>query len=480
MARWSNQFAVLAALGVGLTAGKTVKAQDALAPDWVAGKLNERGQHCDKRAEQRAGNRRLLACGAAGVWEVAIEESGPRLLRSYEFPGEVTGFFSEPDGRLWVKLQVQEARPFVSTTTPGLVAFPDATPPAALPEEPPTAATVLPAAPVNPPPSPQPSRSFGSVLSTRPGQAVISLGSVDGISRSDHIEFSVARATRASGDGDGDGDDDDGELSRESVAVGVVTTVTEHNALVRLGLNEAVPTGARANPTRAQLTASLSTPPRVTKLWHVEFLARPFAALDELGGGVLLSGSVGYRFAHLHLQALIDPLAIADVQGKRSVKAASGAAIASYDSQYFEMGLGFGGQTVNEAGFLLDPGSGYAVLQTVRLGALDGLSISARTNVVLFHSQFQFGGMVASGQIPVTRGYWLLLDGGGGNIGYGYGELGLRVMLEGNGLAGSRFLTVTAGGAALFRSGSCPPFEACNETLSYGGPMAGIGYEARF
>jgi len=113
------------------------------------------------------------------------------------------------------------------------------------------------------------------------------------------------------------------------------------------------------------------------------------------------------------------------------------------------------------------------------LGAQDGLNISARTNIVLFHSEFQFGGMVASGQIPVTPGYWLLLNGGGGGIGYGYGELGLRVLLTGNGLAGSKFLTVTAGGAAVFRSGACDQFFNC-QTLVYGGPMAGIGGEWRF
>ena len=64
-------------------------------------------------------------------------------------------------------------------------------------------------------------------------------------------------------------------------------------------------------------------------------------------------------------------------------------------------------------------------------------------------------GMVAQTQIPVSRGYWLLLGGGGGNVGYGYGELGLRVLLKGNGRAGSAFLTTTAGGAAGNGYGTC-------------------------
>jgi hypothetical protein len=126
------------------------------------------------------------------------------------------------------------------------------------------------------------------------------------------------------------------------------------------------------------------------------------------------------------------------------------------------------------------PGSGLSVAQLIRLGAQDGLNISARTSIVLFHSQFDFGGMVGSMQIPVGRGYWLLLGGGGGNVGYGYGEFGLRALLRGNGQSGSRFLTVTAGGAAVFRTGECVTFDPCGFPVTYGGPMAGLGYEMRF
>jgi hypothetical protein len=145
------------------------------------------------------------------------------------------------------------------------------------------------------------------------------------------------------------------------------------------------------------------------------------------------------------------------------------------------LGLGFGLQTVNATDFGLEPGSGMTVVQLIRFGARDGLNFSARTNIALFHSQFQFGGMTGTGQIPLTRGYWFLVSGGGGTVGYGYGELGLRVLLAGNGLAGSKFLTVTAGGVGVFRSGSCDEtFSSCSEDVSYGGPMAGVGGEWRF
>jgi hypothetical protein len=186
------------------------------------------------------------------------------------------------------------------------------------------------------------------------------------------------------------------------------------------------------------------------------------------------------------LRASLDPLALADVKGRESLNAVNAAVIASYDSSFFEMGLGVGAQTVNETDFFVDTGSGWNVAQLVRFGAQDGLNLSARTSVVLFRSEFEFGGMVANLQIPVSRNYWLLFGGGGGNVGYGYGEFGVRALLDGNGHAGTKFLTITAGGAAVFTSATCGEldelnqFPICREPRSYGGPMAGIGSEWRF
>jgi hypothetical protein len=470
MAWWLNKLKVFAAFAAGFTMTDAGLAQDSgsLPPAWLTAKVDERGRHCDRRAEQRDAQKLLVACGAAGVWEFALDEASPRFVRSHDFSGEVVGFMTEPDGRLWVKLQVLEARPFTPGGAPRAVAFPDAAPtPVPVPAAPPAVGVQ---APHPSPPGATLEKTVGRVTRSEPGEVIISLGLLDGVGRGNHIELT-------SDDAEGD----DGGLSRETLAVGVVTNVTEHNARVRLGVSENVPVGAVALPTIGQLTGSLSAPPRVTRLWELQLFARPFVAWDELGGGALLSASLGYRFEHLHLRALLDPLGIADVQDKKAITAFTAAVMASYDSQYFEMGVGFGGQTVNDPDFFLDPGTGWAALQLVRFGAPDGLNISARTNIVLFHSEFQFGGMIASGQIPVTRGYWLLLNGGGGSVGYGFGELGMRVLLTGNALAGSKFLTVTAGGAGMFRSPTCDDdFFSCTQELVYGGPMAGVGGEWRF
>jgi len=472
MAWWLNKITAFAAFAGCLAIVEIAHGQEpgSLPPDWLTTKVDERGRHCDQRAQLRDAKKLLVACGAAGVWELALDDGNPRFVRSYDFAGDVVGFVTEPDGRLWVKLQVLEARPFTPGAAAPAAAFPDPTPAQApVPATPPTVSAPVPLpAPLGATTS---GRYVGRVTRSEPGQVIISLGSVDGVGRGNRIELAIPHSEDLG---------DDAELTRETLAVGVVTNTTERSARVRLGLNESVPVGAVATPTIGQLTSSLSAPPRATRLWDLQLFARPFVAWGELGAGALLSASIGYRFEHLRLQALVDPLGIADVQEKRAITAFNAAVVVSYDSQYFEMGLGLGGQTVNEPNFLLDPGTGWAALQLVRFGSPDGLNISARTNIVLFHREFQFGGMVATGQIPVTRGYWLLLNGGGGNIGYGFGELGMRVLLTGNGLAGSKFLTVTAGGAAVFRSPNCDEFFSCTEDLVYGGPMAGVGGEWRF
>lgn len=453
-----------------LLAAGPAPAEEAPGAAFFESALNEQGQRCQRRAEHRDARRVLVACGAAGVWEVALEEAGPRFVKSHAFTGEAVGFFTEADGRLWVKLLVLEARPFgaESEVAPGAAQFPSAAPAAAKEPDP---------APLDEIDEAEPERAspgdwVGRVVHAAPGEVVISLGSRDGITRGDRIEFAVDRP-EAMGGGEA-------ALSRETLAVGVVTHVTEKNAKVRLGLNEAIPAGAVASLAKTPLTASLVAPPLVPDVWAAEVMLRPFAALERLGGGILLSAAFSRSFKHLHLRALVDPLAYAAAENGESVSAVSAALLASYDSKYFEMGLGFGAQTVNETTFLLSPGSGLSVAQLLRLGSRDGLNVMLRTSVVLFHKEFRFGGMVGSMQIPLTRGYWLLFGGGGGVIGYGQGELGLRALLSGNGHAGSKYLTVTAGGAAVFTSGTCDEFFACSSSSSYGGPMAGVGGEWRF
>jgi hypothetical protein len=479
---WLKRFAAVVA-GV-LAVGKPASAQQQLPAGWLESQLNERAQKCVSHEIHGVQGGVLVACGMSGVWEIALGDAGPRFVRSHEVAGEAIGFITEPDGALWVKLRLIEARPFASASSAAAVRFPEAvsTTPAPIPP-----AAVLPPAPVPPESVAAPRRPgvaatrsrIGRVVKVAPGHVVISLGALDDLARGDRIELSSELVESEPGDAAAE----DVASMGEPLAVGVVTNVSSRSAKVQVGLNESVPLGATAFRSRASSTASSIAPPRVGDIWDARLMARPFAAIGELGGGFLLSGSIARRFeSNFQLRAVIDPVAYADVESSDGVTAWNIALMASYDSEFFEMGAGFGGQTVNEPDFFLQPGSGLSAAQLIRLGAEDGLNLKARTSVVLFHSEFAFGDMTAALQIPIGRGYWLLFGGGGGNVGYGYGELGLRVLLSGNGLAGSKFLNVSAGGAGVFRSPICEDafFECQQSQVAFGGPMAGIGGEWRF
>jgi hypothetical protein len=441
-------------------------------PEFLARATSSSGETCRFHAAHRDENSTWVACGPAGVWEVRAAEDGTlSLVRTYDAGGDAVGIFPDPQGRLWVETTSVSARPLsqVRASTASNVAT--WTPP-------PSPAPAAPAATPQPTPAPQPSAPapagppVGSVVAVSPGRAVIDLGSEHNIRRGIRIEISRPVPSAV------------GDSPYELAAIGEVVAVAPSSSTVQLGVDESVPLGAVATPTRAAITGGLVAPPRPAGIWQLEVMGRPFVALDALGGGVLLDAGIGYRFAsNLRLAALLSPVGFGDVEGQDAIGVANGMALVSFDSRYLEMGVGLGAQTVSDPSFPLSPGSGLTVGQIARIGALDGLNLTGRSTVVLFHRRFDFGSLVINGQIPVGRGYWLLMGGGGGPVGYGYGEIGLRVLLGGNGGHGSTFLRATAGGAGVFRSKPCTTSQfgfECGGQRSYVGPMVGFGGEWRF
>jgi hypothetical protein len=132
---------------------------------------------------------------------------------------------------------------------------------------------------------------------------------------------------------------------------------------------------------------------------------------------------------------------------------------------------------------------GLSISQVARLGSLDGINLSVDNFFVLYKGEFHWGGAIGAIQSPVSDRSWLLLRGGGGIAGYAFGEIGLRVLVRGNGGPGSLFLTPSIGGAGLFgeKEGECtvynpaggPQTVPCAEEVSYAGPMVGFGMEWR-
>ncbi len=432
--------------------------------------------------------RLYVACGELGAVVLSVEDDpgAPKVIARKDLGGSVVGFF-EVDGQVWARIARLEGRPVdqgLAITGPLIAEAPE----------------------MEVPEMPEPSEApevlvEGVVVALRTGSVVIDLGSTQGLSAGDRVEL-FARQEEDLGEGQA-------AVREVLLAVGVASVVAEGRSEVDLGLGERVPLGAFARPTDRKRTSNRLTPPRVPELIEVAFNLRPFLALGTFGFGTVSDGSVGYRTANnLHLQGLFEPIGLG-LSDEGNVVALSTAGVVAYDTPLFEVGLGLGWSAVNDAidddsfeadlaaggdGLTTDfdnVRSGLAIVQTIRLGALDGLNLSARNSFLFFKGQFHYGGTNASLQAPVSDRYWLMLGGGGGIAGYGYGEVGLRVLLVGNGDHGSLFLTPRLGGAGLFGEvvkegvaledcfGRIDSDGTCVEEIEYAGPMIGLGLEWR-
>ncbi|HET8934213.1 MAG TPA: hypothetical protein VFN67_12260 [Polyangiales bacterium] len=431
------------------------------------------GRSCELQQVASKGPLRFLACGAAGMWIVRVIGDNAIALDMQDLGGRVGPFF-EANGHLWVQvssIRAQEIEAGVyELSPPPAAAAPAPAQPASAPPPPPLASA---ASTLRPLPTPSPREEAyepGRVVGRDDEQVVVAIPGPR-LKPGTHVAL-VSSSERASGE-------------EQVYAVGQVAKSAFGRARVVIGLNEDVPDNADARITLAPRSNSIFAPPRAGGVWELGFIARPFLVLENLGAGAMLDGYVGYRMkAPFHLQASVVPLAFGSARA--GAAGALGAYVSgAYDAHLFEVGLGLGGQTVNDPDFALDPGSGLLLAQKLRLGARDGAHVAFVSYVTLFHSNFQFSSLRVDVQVPVGARTWLRLAGGGGSLGIGFGEVGLRALMSGNGGAGSFFLTTVIGWAHLFRecnevpqvSGSAAA-SSCT-SVDYNGPMLGAGGEFR-
>ena len=441
--------------------------------DLVSTARDRLGRACELQETESRGPFSYLACGDAGVWVTRKRDDGRYVVLAQEDLRGFVGSFFERGNQLWAELTVVQALPIA--TADGVdtdSAAPTAAPPPSKP--PPSSGSQLSSG--EPVPSSTASHEVeitrGHVVEVGTGEVVVDLGTHHAIRPGNRIAFRADTEDVTVGGFKG--------VSSRVLAVGEVTAVAATRSRVALGIGERVPLGTRALTTEKALTASSVAPPRLGDLWEAGFVARPFLVLDNLGGGALIDAYVGRRFAKpFHVQARLAPLGLATADDGATIPY-SGYILASYDLAMFEAGLGLGSESVHAPPFDLQAGSGMALVQFVRLGAVDGLNLTAYSHVTLFHQEFDFSGLRIQGQIPLGGRTWLLIGGGAAEIGYGYGELGLRALVVGNGDRGSLFLTGVVGGATIFKNDHCFDFPFCEDrNLQYTGPMVGVGAEWR-
>ncbi len=370
-------------------------------------------------------------------------------------------------------------------------------------------------APVAKAPEPRPEvveKPVGKVVATAPGFAIIDLGSDHGLDKGSSVEFFTHQKVDLGGEQ---------AVSKEQrLTIGVVDTAGAARSKVELGLNEDVPMNASVRQSDLEPTYRSIVPQRVAQVWEASFIARPFLALGTVGGGAIIDAAVTYRFrSPWALDLVVSPFGFGIAEaGNLSTFAVN--LLGSLDTTWFQIGLGGGVSKLAR----LSQGQDFvpaadgkpaiplslSIAQFARLGARDGLNVSVLMNFLLVDDaagdpEFTFGGLLGSFQAPFSafgqRG-WLIARGGGGLPGHVVGEVGMRILLRGNGLAGSLFLTPTVGGESLTEehyveagSTECPGYFPeppnnggppgrepgfCRVRTSYGGPMIGFGMEWRF
>ena len=250
---------------------------------------------------------------------------------------------------------------------------------------------------------------------------------------------------------------------------------------------------------------SVVAPDRHGGLWELSLLTGAFITFGSLGAGLLGSASVAYRFeAPVMVRAAIAPFGVAGPstttsccmgpfgqtttsnQGAVTVFAAN--LILALDTQFVEVGLGLGGATVNVNNTLSFGGGtpqtgAVQIVESARIGARDGLALNMESSAIAVDNQFNLGYFVMSVQIPVSAKAMLIARGGGGNVGFAYGDLGVRVLVRGTGGKGTVALTGFAGGASidenLCSSNPDPPNTTVCNSATLVGPSLGAGVEWR-
>ncbi len=251
---------------------------------------------------------------------------------------------------------------------------------------------------------------------------------------------------------------------------------------------------------------SLMAPPRRGGLWEVSAMAGAFVNFGPVAGGATAWASVVYRFdVPIVVRAELAPLGIAignsqtvnmnapgpNASGVMSV--AAGHLLVGLDTQYIEVALGGGGATFSKQAFDSSAApvtGGASIVEEGRIGARDGLAVNLESVAVAANNQFQFGSFVASIQVPLTSKLMLIARGGGGNVGLQFGDLGARMVVQGDGGPGTIALTGFVGGAGIVVYGACSASSvtpgitqfdgssSCTST-SLGGPSLGGGLEWR-
>lgn len=226
-------------------------------------------------------------------------------------------------------------------------------------------------------------------------------------------------------------------------------------------------------------------PPRVGGVLRLEGSLRPFLPLGDLGIGALAGLALTYHGTrHWYVRAEVMPIGGVAVQGNDGWVLGM-FAIGGYDHPLFALGVGIGTVRMHDtyyhwemgdgtSSYRTDEGMRFAIDQSIRLGALDGLQAHCDTTFLLADERWRFGYVNLGIQVPAGARNWLVADGGGSDLtNFFFFEAGLKRLISGERDSGSLFIAVTAGVGAIR-----PDALDDSEDMDFG-PMLGFRLEWR-
>ena len=347
----------------------------------------------------------------------------------------------------------------------------------------------------------------GTVQEVRGDEAVIDVGSAAGVAEGNRFEI---RSQEMVQQYNLETRKDEMMPSNKVTAVVEVIRVASGSSLVLLGKGDRVKVGDKARLTKEELTRTNWFPGYQRSLNRVQARVAPFVGIDSLTVGTFASLMYDRTFSFpMRLEA-----------GFRNVGLHFGESfgapfqfdlVPSYDTDYFEVGLGGGYQFSAD-----DRKRGFSFLQKVRLGTVDGLNFTMWNSFIYTDGyveevyspvtvgvpcvpdnersgEFAWNGFDAALAIPLTDSVTLATDWSYSEAGWVYGDIGIRTRVRGNGGAGTLIIPVTIGGGVVLdyeqdSDGSfvCDPDSNSIEKRpywyenAYGGPVVSIGLDYRW
>jgi hypothetical protein len=227
----------------------------------------------------------------------------------------------------------------------------------------------------------------------------------------------------------------------------------------------------------------LLAPPLERGVTRFQLMVRPFVTLSGQGGGAITDIGVDHYLARLPLKLSlgVTPLAFA-------LESRAGGAIthvrvgAAYAADYVEVGLAAGLRWQDNG----PPGWSFA--GTLRLGALDGLRLTAIYGYVLTRNYYTDRPTLAASHargeiaVPVHRQITLVLAAGASYDAWLYADIGVQHRLARHGVLSPWTVRGALGFAWILDRFPCRYEDPrpCRESAWGVGPTIGFGVERRF